>query len=124
MSLSTASISPTKIGPDGNGKITDLLAGGQAALVGGDAFKCQGKEILVVNNGDTGPHTVTVKAVADNFGNVLAGNDLTLVVAAGKVGVIGPFSAAKYADANGLVQLTYDAVTSVKIALYTASVTA
>jgi hypothetical protein len=120
----TATLTPVKVGPNGTGKIADLVAAAaQQALVDGDAFACQGKEVLIVNNTDSGAHTVTIKAVADNFGLVSTSNDIVQAVAAGKVAVIGPFDPAKYADASGLCQIRYSAITGVLLDLLTFSVT-
>lgn len=120
---STATLTPTKVGPNGTGKIADLVAGLAAATSGGDAFSVKGNEVLIVSNGDGSPHTVTVKAVANNFGHVETANDIVQAVAAGKITVIGPLEPAKYADANGLAQITWSALTSMKVGIRTFATT-
>ena len=121
----TATLTPVVIGPNGTGKLTDLAAATtQAALVGGDAYKVQGVEWLVIVNGSGSSVTVTIAAVADNFGLVSSSNNITLAVPAGKTGIIGPLAATKYADSNGLAQITYSAVTTVTVGLYTDARTA
>lgn len=86
-----------------------------AATVSGDAFLHQGAAILLVKNGDSGSHTVTVASVAAKGRAVNTADDKVAIIAAGKIGVIGPFSAERFRDSNGLVQVTYDAVTSVVV---------
>lgn len=125
MALTSPSITPVKIGPNGTGSIADLIAAlTTAAQSGGDAFKVQGKEVIVINNGSAASITVTLKSVASNFGIVASANDITQSVAAGKVAIIGPLAASLYADANGLCQVTWSAVTTVTWALYTFATTA
>lgn len=124
MPLTTASLTPVSVGPNGTGKIADLVAATtQAAQAGGDAFTVQGKEVLVVLNGSGAPITVTVASVADNFGSVLSSHDITQAISAGKICVIGPLERSKFADANGLAQVTYSGVTSLTIKLLAFPVT-
>jgi len=86
-----------------------------AATVSGDAFLHAGAQLLLVKNGDSGSHTVTIPSVAAKGRSLNTGDDITRSVAAGKIAVIGPFSAERFRDSNGLVQITYDAVTSVVV---------
>lgn len=123
MALSAASITAQIVGPNALGKIVNLAAVLQAAQAGGDAFSCKGKEVIMVRNASGGTITVTVKSVADNFGNVYSTDDITLAIPAGDVGIIGPLQASKYADPGGLAQLTYSAVTTLTIGVFTFSVT-
>src|SRR5580765_3677801 len=89
-------------GPDTG--ILDLVAGLVAASGGGDSFFMTGKDLLVVNNGGGSPITVTISTVvagvADNFGVTNAAHDKTFSIAAGKIGVLGPFSPFRFKDAN------------------------
>jgi len=119
---STATLTPTRWNPDA-AQSADLVAAiATAASAGGDSFALQGREILIVKNGDSGSHSVTVTSQRNNFGTQNAGDDLVRSVAAGKVAVIGPLSATKFRDANGLAQVTYDAVTSVTVLLVSVGV--
>lgn len=124
MPLSSATLTPVNAGA--NAAITlDLSAAVvTAASVGGDAFVHQGRELLVIKNGDASPHTATIKSQANNFGTQNTADDLAVVVAAGKIAIVNPLSAAKFRDASGLVQITWDAVTSVTVKLYSIPVTA
>lgn len=93
-----------------------------AATVSGDAFAHNGSVLLFVKNGDSGSHTATIASVAAKGRTVNTGDDIVRSVAAGKIAVIGPFSAEKFRDSNGLVQVTYDAVTSVTVKLVAVAV--
>jgi hypothetical protein len=109
-----ATLSVTSISRNG----VDVTAAAlTAAAAGGDAFTTSGQEYLVVNNGDASPHTVQFlfgpNAAVDGVAPVAP----THAVPAGKYYIFGPFDIARYADANGLVQVRYDAVTSVKVAV-------
>ncbi len=83
---------------------------GAACAGGGDAFANTGQEVVQIFNGDSGSHNVTVVTQATSDGLAVAA--LTVAVAAGVTKTIGPFPSGIYNDANGLVQLTYSAVTS------------
>jgi hypothetical protein len=125
MSLSSPTLSVQKIGPDGAGSITNLASALQSVGASGDAFALQGKEFLIYKNGDSASHTVTIVAQADNFGNQLSGNNIAVVIPADDLALIGPLSRVKFADGNGLCQITYDAEPStLLVGLFGASVTA
>lgn len=109
----SATLTAVKWGPDVAPSADLSAAIATAATVSGDAFTLQGNELLFVKNGDSGSHTVTIVSVAAPGRTVNVGDDIVRSVAAGKIAVLGPFSAAKFRDSNGLVQITYDAVTSV-----------
>lgn len=122
MSKSVATITPTKLPINGAG-VADLSAAiATAATADGDAFQHTGRELLFVKNGDSGAHVVTVSSQANNFGSTNSADDLAVTVAAGKTAVIGPLSAKKFKDANGLVQVGYDGVTSVTVKLYSPAI--
>jgi len=96
------------------------LAAGQAACSGGgDSVVNDGATVLVVKNGDSAPHTVTVtpaKATTQQDGlGVLSKAAIAVAVAAGDVAVIGPFAPALFNDINGKIAITYSAVTSMEI---------
>jgi hypothetical protein len=100
-------------GPDAG--ILDVIAGLAAAAGGGDSFFMTGKDVLLVNNGSGGTITVTLVAVADNFGVTNAAHNLTFAILAGKLCAIGPLTLARFKDANGLCQITYSGVTSLTV---------
>lgn len=97
----------------------DILAALSNASGSGDAVIPAGALLIVMNNADASSHTLTVgkpSATEDtsNLGSLVVA-DLTLVVAAGKHGflVIPPGFAQ-----SSLMSWTYDAVTSVKIGVF------
>lgn len=95
---------------------TGLKSTYAAAGSTGDSFSNTGRTFLHVKNGDTATHTVTV---ASQFFSPPAGtqkNDLAVAVPAGEERMIGPFPERAFNDANDLVQIAYDAVTSVTVA--------
>ncbi len=89
---------------------TGVDMAGAACAGGGDAFANTGQEVLQIYNGDSGSHNVTVVTQATSDG--LTVSALVVAVAAGVTKTIGPFPPGLYNDVNGLVQLTYSAVTA------------
>src|SRR6266540_2006220 len=89
------------------------VADGAAAAGGGDAFAHTGAELLVVKNGSVSSINVTLVTQATVEGNAVA--DPVVAVGAGVTKAIGPFPRYIFGDANGLVQVTYSAVTSVTV---------
>lgn len=98
---------------------TDLTL--SSAASGGDQFANQGQHLLIVKNGDASSKTVTITAQSTSFESSTYGNsvkqDQSLAVAAGSVGVMGPFPVQAFNDSSGNVQITYSAATSVEIAV-------
>ncbi|BCJ86452.1 hypothetical protein [Effusibacillus dendaii] len=100
--------------------VQDITASGitpsyTAAAAAGDSFANDGQTMLHVKNGDTAAHTVTIKSARQcNQGFT---HDLTVSVAAGSDKMIGPFSRDRFNDDNGRVQITYDAVTGMTVAV-------
>lgn len=87
-----------------------------AASSGGDSFPTGNNGIIVINNGDASPHTVTISApVATNkcppFGNQAVA-DVAVVVPAGEQHI---FTVPSGYGVSSLLLLTYDAVTSVTV---------
>lgn len=82
---------------------------------GGDTAKVRDENVLLVKNDDSGSHTVTL-ATAQTV-NGLAVADRAIPVAAGAVVAVPLRPRKLYADANGEVAITYDAVTSLKVAV-------
>lgn len=83
-----------------------------AAAVGGDDAPTGAGVLLVVKNGDSGSHTVTL--VTPGTVNGLAIADRTVTVAAGKTELI-PLTADYRDPATGRASITYDGVTSVSV---------
>ena len=86
-----------------------------AASGGGDTVPPNEQGALLVLNGDASPKTVTVVVPGNTrFGQ--ADPDVAVTVAAGAYKLIGPFPQELADDADGLVHITYSAVTSVTVA--------
>lgn len=90
-----------------------------AAAGGGDKFLNNGRKLLVVNNGDVAPITVTMDAAATTpvAGGTVAYTDPTNAVAAGARDIMGPFDPRVFNDAQGFVNISYSGVTSVTVAV-------
>lgn len=86
-----------------------------AAAGGGDTIKANERSILLVTNGDSSSHTVTI-AIPGNTDFGQAQPDVAVVVAAGVTKAIGPFARGVNDPSDGLVHITYSAVTSVTVA--------
>jgi hypothetical protein len=84
-----------------------------SAAAGGDVFFNDGRTFLRVKNGDSGAHVVTVNSIF----NCNQGHDHNIVISvpAGEERWFGPFSPQQFNDANDLVAVTYDGVTSVQV---------
>lgn len=95
-----------------------------AAAAGGDKIRnpADGRLMLEVANGGGAAVTVTiakqVSSVKVPHVGTLTVSDLTVSVPAGATRKIGPFSQG-YQDANGDVNISYSAVTSVTVAAIT-----
>ncbi len=92
-----------------------------AANAGGDSFDNNGQQFIVVENGDSGSHTLTVVSGTRDSAKVdgITPPSRTYAVAAGKKRLIGPFPVADYNDATDRVQMTWSAVTAMKIGVFT-----
>ena len=91
-----------------------------ACAGGGDSFPNQGRTSVLIRNGSGGNLTVTADCPnPDNFGVSGSGLDAAVIVPTGATTDFawGPFSPARFNDANGRVQLTYSGVTSLSIAV-------
>lgn len=86
-----------------------------SAAGGGDEFANTGIQFAHIKNGSGGDIVVTI--ATPNSVDGLAIADRTVTVSAGSEEMIGPFPVAHYNDANSKVQLTYDGVTSLTIAI-------
>lgn len=97
-----------------------------AASGGGDSFPNTGKEFIAIKNAGGAPITLTVVGSAGanndkcNFGVAgTPGHDKTYSITNdSNVYVVGPFPVRPYADGSGLTQLTYSAVTSVTVEVF------
>lgn len=87
-----------------------------AADAGGDEFTWSKWSFLHVKNGDASSHDVTIteQRTADIPGYAQA--DLVVSIPAGEERMIGPLDRQAYQDVDGLVQVSYDGVTSVTVA--------
>lgn len=85
-----------------------------AASATGDSFPNDGRTVLLVKNGDTVAHTVTI--ISAKTCNQGFQHNLTVSVAAGATMMIGPFPVERFNNEQGQVQVNYDAVTSVTVA--------
>lgn len=87
-----------------------------AADVAGDEFAWSNGVFCHVKNDDAGSHTVTVVSQATARPGIAPAN-IEVAIPAGEARFIGPLNQSLFADADGNVQITYDAVTSVTIAV-------
>jgi hypothetical protein len=98
--------------PDRTGAELDLTA---SAASGGDQWLNTGKEMLVIKNTDSGSHDVKVTVQAEPDGKDVT--ERTITVGAGKTFSAGPYPTNEYNDAGGYAQITYSAVTGMKVAV-------
>jgi hypothetical protein len=96
------------------GGITDIAARAVAAAAAGDTAPVGDGLFLYVGNADASSHTVTV--ATPGTVNGLAVADATLVVAAGKTGMI-PLTNI-FRDATGRAAITYSSVTATTVAVF------
>jgi len=93
-----------------------------SAAAGGDKFIWDSRAAIIIQNGDDSAHDVTVTAAYTSINDPTYGeltrSNIVLSVAAGAVAVIPPVNVAfrNAADSNK-VALTYDGVTSLKVAV-------
>jgi uncharacterized Zn-binding protein involved in type VI secretion len=86
---------------------------GVAAAGGGDTFPNTGQEQFIIKNGDASSHTVTFGIQQTVDGQAVANAAQT--INAGQTQILGPFPVGTYNDTQGLVHVTYSAVTSVTV---------
>ena len=93
-----------------------------SAAANGDEFVNSGVEVIHIKNKHAStPFTVTVTAQVTSihhpqFGSVTKSNTVK-AVGAGASAYIGPFKQSAFNDANNKVQITYSAVTTLKVAI-------
>lgn len=88
-----------------------------ACAGGGDEFVNDGKTYIHLKNTNAATRTVTVNSQV----NCSQGFDHNVSVTVGATtgeAKVGPFPTARFNDATGKVQLTYDAVTNLTIAIF------
>lgn len=88
-----------------------------SAAAGGDEFAWDSRRFVHVKNGDGSSHTLTVTSQYSAAPPGLTSDDLAVSIPAGEERIVGPFPETAFKDSDGNVQLTYDAVTSVTIAV-------
>lgn len=88
------------------------------ASAGGDTVAPSSKGMLMVKNGDSSAHNVTV-VVPGNTQFAQPEPDVTVAVAAGATVLIGPLPAQLADPADGLVHVSYAATTSMQVAAVT-----
>lgn len=89
-----------------------------AASAGGDKVSPATNGALMVKNGDVAAKTVTI-VVPGNTKYGQAAPDIPIIVAAGATALIGPFPFDLADPIDGLIAVTYSAVTSVTVAAIT-----
>lgn len=94
-----------------------LNASFASAAAGGDQFTWGARRFIHIKNGDASSHTLTVASQYASDPQGLTSADLTVSIPAGEERMVGPFSERAFADSDGNVQLSYDAVTSVTVAV-------
>jgi hypothetical protein len=87
-----------------------------SCAAGGDAIPNNGKVLLHFKNTNAAARVVTFATQATVDGQAVADPTLTVPLTSGDK-MIGPFPPSIYNDANGLLQLTYDAVTNLSVAV-------
>lgn len=86
-----------------------------SADVAGDQFVNNGRIFFEIVNGDVSTKTVTINSIT----NCSQGfdHDIAIAVPAGERRIAGPFATSRFNNSLGQVELNYDAVTSVTIAV-------
>jgi len=108
-----ATLAPVRFpGPDG---IAVAYAAATAGA-GGDQFANTGQEKVIFKQG-AGARVVTILAQNDPYGRGFGTHDKVINVGANTEHAAGPFPPELYNDANGRVQIRYDAVTNTSVAL-------
>lgn len=88
-----------------------------AAAVGGDKIPAGTGAFLLVRNGGASPMTVSIPLPGNTrFGQALP-DPTALTIAAGAVGIIGPFDVDLANTTDNLVDVVYSAVTTVTVLL-------
>lgn len=84
---------------------------------GGDEFdNSSGRVMIIIQNDDGSSHTATIASQAECNQGFTHNIDIT-VASGGEQQIAGFFGKGRFNDANDLVQITYDDVTSMSIAV-------
>ncbi len=86
-----------------------------ACDAGGDEFANSGDEFIHIKNDAVAEQILTIETAATVDGLAVA--DRTVAIPASEERMIGPFPTSAYNDGDDLVQLTYDAVVTLTIAI-------
>ena len=87
----------------------------QACSVGGDTYSPSANTMLLIKNGDSVQHTVTVETTATAYGQPIS--NVAVPVPAGTEIMCGPFDPGMVASPQTtLASLTYDAVSGMSVA--------
>lgn len=81
----------------------------------GDEFVNDGRSFLLIKNDDVASHNITITSqekCSQGFSH-----DVKLSVASNDSAIMGAFYKPRFNDANGKIQITYDDVTSLSIAV-------
>ena len=99
-------------------KIADIDALLVAAAAGQTVPEVDGKDFLIVKNGDASPHDLTLEeAEVCNFGH--PATDQTITIAAGKYAIITPANYVRFRDSTTKkMSLTWSALTSMSVGLF------
>lgn len=87
-----------------------------AADVAGDVFAHAADVFVHIKNGDASSHTASVVSQFTDSPGISAAN-LDITVPAGEERMFGPFNGRVFANSDGNVEITYDDVTSVTVAV-------
>ena len=87
-----------------------------SAAGGGDEFANTGEQVAHIKNGGAGAINVTFVTAATSGGLAIA--DQVINIPASGERLCGPFNQNLYNDSNNRVQITYDGVDTVTIAIF------
>lgn len=85
------------------------------AAGGGDVFANDGKILLAINRPSGSTQVVTVNS--QRTCNQGFDHDVTISTTSGDSVIAGPFDATRFNNASGQVELTYDGVTGLEVAV-------
>lgn len=100
--MTETALAQTVVAPAGLDISDTLLTQG---LTGGHKFLNNGKQMLIVQNGDVASTIATIVTQAVSDGDLAIG-DRAVTVAASKRKLIGPFKPSLYNDSDGYVHFT------------------
>mgnify|MGYP007059403928 CR=1 FL=1 len=99
--------------------ILDVASGASgfsSAGASGDEWANKGKDFIIVRNGNAADCTVSVPIEGDPACDGQAvGETRDFVVAAGELGVAGPWPVGVYNDTDGTASMTYSVTSSVEV---------